>query len=450
MLQRYCIVIFMLLSAASHAQMAATYRPYGLAIGPSDFQLWDSLRQSIQTPTADVTRPNLPGVSGRNLELLQDAVARKYHKATDGSKLPIAQENLSRTTQSSLPRLRGIMSEAIFLDKNPDWNYVEKSNAPQNDVWAKMPNGRRGLRTGQVKYHFDGNPGSYARDMLEDHISGRFIVPDDHVAPLREYLRNNADRLQAKAAGFGHEVRCVSPSRVSSIGATASEIDSITRAAISEARIRRIPPYAFMGVMSALITAPTFVDWYQGNIEKPEAVTRLKRDGSVILVGVGTDQALKHLKGGLIRGTTRGNAIVACVALLVDTSLHAKQHGGIENAFHSPDFLISLGGNTGAVGGALLGTHWGAKGGAIIALALGQAGPQVAVPEEVATVPAGTVIGGIVGATFGGVVGQFGGASGTRWFLETFCPEKLFEQERVHVENVRDGVHQRISALQTI
>lgn len=40
----------------------------------------------------------------------------------------------------------------------------------------------------------------------------------------------------------------------------------------------------------------------------------------------------------------------------------------------------------------------GAAYGALLALTLGQLGPQIGTPEEVITMPAGAVIGGVVGA----------------------------------------------------
>ena len=450
MLARRVCVFFMLLSVVSRAQVAATYRPFGASLGPTPFQRWESIRQSIQPAVADGTRPVLPGVTSRNLELLQDAVARKYHRITSGSSLPIAREVLSRTTRNSLPKLRGIMAEAIFLDKNSDWNYVSKPNASQHDVYAKMPKGRPGLRTGQVKYHVRGDPATYARDMLKDYRSGSFFVPDDHVDDLRTYLRMQADKFRAEGNSAGAAAKYRDMNRVKGIGATATQIDKATQKAITEARILRVTPYAFMGVISALIVVPTGVDWYQGNIETPEALARLGRGGSAVLSGAIADQALKRWKGGLLRGTGRGNAIVACVVLIVDTSWQATQRGGIGSAVHSPDFLIDLGGGVTASGCALLGTHWGAKGGAVIALAAGQAGPQAGVPEEVVTVPIGAAIGGFAGGVFGGCVGYFGGAEGTRWFMVTFCPEKLYEQERLHVENIREDITQRIAVLQRI
>jgi len=64
-----------------------------------------------------------------------------------------------------------------------------------------------------------------------------------------------------------------------------------------------------------------------------------------------------------------------------------------------------------SVGGAKIGAIGGASIGAGVATALGQAGPQVATPEEVVTVPAGAAIGGTIGGISGGVTGGFAGGT---------------------------------------
>jgi hypothetical protein len=59
--------------------------------------------------------------------------------------------------------------------------------------------------------------------------------------------------------------------------------------------------------------------------------------------------------------------------------------------------------------GAKVGAWAGARIGAGIAAVAGQAGPQVATPEEIVTVPLGGAIGGIVGGIGGGIGGYFVG-----------------------------------------
>lgn len=83
------------------------------------------------------------------------------------------------------------------------------------------------------------------------------------------------------------------------------------------------------------------------------------------------------------------------------------------------DILASKFEAGGAIAGAISGAKMGAKGGAALALAVGQMGPQVAVPEELVTVPIASAIGGIGGAVVGGLTGAFGG-SGIDYIVDSF------------------------------
>lgn len=79
----------------------------------------------------------------------------------------------------------------------------------------------------------------------------------------------------------------------------------------------------------------------------------------------------------------------------------------------SREITRQVGGWTGAVVGGKYGAKGGAKIGVAIAAFAGQAGPQVATPEEIVTVPAGVIIGSIVGAIGGGIVGWIAGTKTT-------------------------------------
>lgn len=447
---RSALSLFLLSFCASTclAQYAvATYRPLG-ANQTTAYPRWDSVLQAISEPTAKGNRPVLPGVTGRNLELLQDAVARKYPRVTQGGSLPVARKVLASTPQENVPKLKGAMAEAIFLDKNPEWGYVAKPNASQHDVYAKMPNGGRGIRTGQVKFHISGDASMYARDMVKDYRSGSFLVPDDHVDQLRAYLKTEADRLRAAGDNVGAQARYRDMNRVKGIGASASEIDKATCQAIAEAKIVRAAPYVFVGVATTLLVAPTALDWYQDEISGREAAYRLTKGGSTVVSVFGADRALKLWKGGLLRGTVRGNVIVACVYLMVDTSWQVYEYGGITHALQNPEFLIHLGGDVSATACGLAGGYVGMKVGAIAGGAICTLIPK---PEAI---PVGAFIGGVVGGVVvgsaSGMAGYFGGSQGTRWVMETFCPEKLYEQERAYVQNVRAGIDGSIAALQAM
>lgn len=78
---------------------------------------------------------------------------------------------------------------------------------------------------------------------------------------------------------------------------------------------------------------------------------------------------------------------------------------------------------------------WGAKIGAAVPGVLGQLGPQVAIPEEVVTIPAGVVIGSAAAGTLCGIGGYFAGAKAAEttydWFFESLSKEEwlIFSEE---------------------
>lgn len=441
----FCL-LFILSYACYGQNPIAVYRPWG-ENQMTSYARWDSVRESLSSPTADGNRPVLPGVTGRNLELLQDAVARKQPNVTHGGSLTVARKVLAGTTDSSFQKLRGTMAEALFLDGHEEWGYVSKPNASQHDVYAKMQDGGPGVRTGQVKFHISGDPATYARDMVKDNVSGSFFVPDDHVDELRAYLKKEADRLRASGDNAEAAKLYRDRNRVKGIGATSTKIDNATRQAISEARVIRVAPYVYVGVATVLLVAPAAWDWYQGDIDGREAAYRLTRGGSAMASAIVADQALKQWKGGLLRGTLRGNVIVATVALIVDTSWEVYEYGGVANASQNPDFIIHLGGSISATACGLAGGYVGMIGGGKVGGLIGAfLGPE-AVPVCIFI---GGAAGGILVGSGAGIAGYFGGSKGTRWVMETYCPEKLYEQEHAYVQNLQKGIEDSITSLQRL
>lgn len=436
-------IFFLLCSVFSGQNLEAAYFPLG-ANQVSGFANWDAVREAAASPNADGRRPLLPGVNGRNLELLQDGIARKWNNKVPNGSLPAARIEVAKITPFRLPAIRGYMAEAIFLDKNPDWKYVGKSNATQHDVWAKMPNGGRGLLTGQVKFHMDGNSVRYAHDMVKDHRSGSFIVPDDHVDSLKAYLKSEADSLRIAGDNLGSEARFRDMTRVKELGSTSTQVDKTTRQAISEARVVRVAPYVFVGVATTLLAAPTVWDWYKGEIDGKKATYTLVKGSSTLLSGIITDQALKQWQGGIIRGSLRGNLITACAILMADTSWQMYEYGGIGTAMQNPEFKINLGSNISAtslgIAGAYVGAISGVKAGGAIGAFFGNAPMGAAI---------GGMGGGLVVGSVAGIAGYVGGSKGTRWALEKYSPEKLYVQERVYVSDIYYEIENSIAKLQT-
>lgn len=418
-----------------HSDLEA-YQPMGAWIDQSvaSFDHWESLRQMTSAPTVDGNRPALFGASGRNLELLQDAVARKYPRVTQGQQLTVARRVLASTPDSSFPKLRGYMAEAIFLDNHPDYGYIGKVNASQHDVYMKNPSGGPGIITGQVKFVMDGNPGTYARHMVNDHRSKHFFVPDDHIDSLRTFLRREGDRLYKEGKLEESQRYYRNMNRVKGIGATSAQVDSATRQAITEARFIRVAPYVFLGVAAVMTVGPTAAEWYRGDISVSEAAHRFGKGGSALLTGFAVDKALVLYRGGILRGTLRGNVLTAAAVLFVDTGWQIYERGGIYEAIQDPELLMRFGGDIGATTCALVGGSIGAQGGAAVGSSAG--GPLGSM--------IGGIAGGIIGGAASGLAGYYGGSTATRYFLKKFAPDVLYEEENRYVKMVLENISRDI------
>lgn len=110
----------------------------------------------------------------------------------------------------------------------------------------------------------------------------------------------------------------------------------------------------------------------------------------------------------------------ASVASSVFDVYHAESKGR--------EIARQAGGLAGAMALGRAGASAGIKAGGAIAAGLGQAGPQVATPEELVTVPAGVIIGGIIGGVGGGIVGSIAGTTITEtvydWIFESLEKEE--------------------------
>ena len=83
----------------------------------------------------------------------------------------------------------GWLFETYVKNRYETFVYVKKSTAPLNDLTGRLPDGR--FTNAQLKAHKSGNPKAYFKDMLKGY-NALFVIPDDHVAPLKNYLKNLA------------------------------------------------------------------------------------------------------------------------------------------------------------------------------------------------------------------------------------------------------------------
>ena len=102
--------------------------------------------------------------------------------------------------------------------------------------------------------------------------------------------------------------------------------------------------------------------------------------------------------------------VIAGAAMSVYDVYHAKNK--------AREITRQVSGWAGAIALAKYGAAGGTKLGATIAVVAGQLGPQVGLPEEMVTVPAGSLIGSAVGAVGGATIG---------WFVGTETSEVVFD-----------------------
>jgi hypothetical protein len=310
------------------------------------------------------------------------------------------------------------MAEALYLHKHPEWNYVRKPNAPQNDVWKQI-NAKGHKIGGQVKYkfHFERSAPRYFRDMQKDYRANRFIVPDDHVAPLRQYVE---DRYQvAKATGNVQlaERLAIQKQRITPLGYNSSEVVVKTNTAMRTAAAESYASYVSVGAGLALTVGQAGWAYSRGYMTFDQASYTAAKGAALVGAGMIADQALIHAGGELLRGTLHGNALVGLAIFVVDTSWSVAERGG-RAALQDPTFYSQLGGSASA-------------------LAVGTAVGMLATGFAAETGLFAPVIGTVAGA-ISGTVAYFAGAYATNEFMREFYPS-LYSSER-----------QRLLALATI
>jgi hypothetical protein len=379
---------------------------------------------SVRSLRADARPQLVEGLRTRHVEILQDALLRKHPRLLRNSAQK-ARELIPRRYSHNRSQLYGIMAEAMFIDRNPEWGYVQKPNASQHDVYRWMP-GRQTPSMGQIKFHISGRPAQYAWDMRNDHRSERFLIPDDHVAPTKAYLSRQAVRLQATGNTLAAQAAWRNWNRIDGLGATSGEIVSSTSSAQRAVLREKAASYQSLGAAIALSVGPTIWDWSQGRISSDSALSRSARPLSLLGVGVGSELLLQRLAGAGLRGGMRSHAIVGAVLFIADLGWTLNEHGW-RTAFYRAEFYEDA---AGSVSSLALGLSVGAY----AAAAASPGGPVVAGGA------------GIIAGTTAGAAGYFGGRSAARMILAWQWPELVQQQEREQIQAVRTRIENAINA----
>ena len=416
------------------------YRPLGQELSP--LALWQTTLQravvSSQPTPGSGSRPVLPGLRPVENELLVDALLRKQPRKLQGDPLraqqslrALAEKGLSPTQNRRLFPLYGEMAEALYLHRHPDWNYVRKPNAPQNDVW-KMINDRGHKIGGQVKYKFryEKSAPRYFRDMMSDYKASRFIIPDDHVGPLRQYIE--VKYQTAKAAGDLHlsERLAIQKQRVKPLGYDSSEVVSKTNQAIRTAATESYASYVSIGAGLALSIGQAGWAYSRGYMTFDQASHTAAKGVALIGSGMIADQVLVHAGGELLRGTLRGNALVGLAILVVDTSWSIAERGG-RAAFQDPSFYTQFGGS-------------------LSAITVGTAVGLLVTGYAIETGPIAAPIIGTVAGAVSGTAAFLAGSYATNEFMREFYPA-LYTSERKRLLAVATtAASERLSELQAV
>lgn len=360
------------------------------------------------------TRPQLAGVRHSDVELLEDALIRKRPQQLRG-RSDLARQAIVDTPET---HLRGYMAEAKFLERHPDWHYVRSPTASQHDVY-RWVDGQRPPYAGQIKYHDSGNPSLYVRDMVDDHRSPRFFVPDDHVESTKTHLRDAATR--ATAQGNSEEAQRLwrDYARLRPLGATSTEIRSATSEVRRYAARERYATYTSLGAASAIALAPVLADLVSGQISVDQARYYAARSLSLPVAGLLADRSLTQIGQGALRGTARGNVIVGSAVSVTELAWLLREYGGTD-ALYEPAFYEETAGLAGSLGLALTSGYY-------------ASGPAAATGLW-----APVVIGGTVLVT--GTLGYYGGKELARSMFELFAPELLRTREQLMLTATKDRV----------
>lgn len=422
------LVVWVVAQLPARGQVSV-YRPLGAAGVEPAYDRWNAARRALASSSPE-SRPNLPGLRSRGVEILTDAMLRKHPRLLKSNPAR-ARELILRRYSNSLPQLRGIMAEAVFVDRHPEWGYVRSPNATQHDVTRSGP-GQKGLGpvwwNGQIKFHMDGNPAKYAADMRSDYRAHRFFVPDDHAEPLKAYLKTRAEASESAGELLQSRALRRDYARVRPLGVTSLQIDRQTQIAARLILSERSATYASLGAVLAVALGDTAYDLMSGEISPDLAFYRASRGASMLGAAGATELALARVRQGAWRGSLRGNVVTGVVLTVVETGWLLHEHGW-RDAFYSPQFYERLVGGVGAVG-------------------LGLAGFSAGTALASETGPWAPLIGTGVGFATG-TLGYVGGQSASRIVIETFAPEMLRKHERTRIAAVKSHLEDELLKLRS-
>lgn len=423
-------MVFTSVAASANADQVKSYNPLFQYQKPGHhlpIASWSSnADQSTQAPS---TRPQLSGLWSRDVELLEDSLLRKHGRLLQDSNSKarkLIAQTYPRNTQSTA-RLRGFFAEAIYLDRHPDEHYVKKFNAKHNDVY-RMVNGVPDGAQIKTKVTFSGP--AYEIDMRKDYLAKRFIVPDNHVEPLRSHLTEQEQIYRIAGDIKNAEKTHRMLAKIRPLGATSQQLQSRLNSAYRTISRAESAGYVSLGTAAGLGLAPVLWKYANGETSDGTALYQTTKTLSLVNVGMTVDRGLTSYKSGALRGTVKGNVITGAAVFTIETAYLFYEHGGT-NALKQAGFWEEIGGS---VSSLTLGTIVGGY----VALWTAPLGVPV---QATSAITAGMT---------GGIGGYIGGKSATRKLLEDVAPEIALKAEKDSIAEVRNSLEMGKSRLLAI
>ena len=440
------IFSFLIILMTTQTVFAQTRSYSPLSTWKPSLSTWQTKRSFFERSSSiqQSARPVIHGLRPVSIELLQDALIKKHPKLLRNNprmaRQVIMGKYLGRGTIRSRingrNQLHGAMAEALFLQKNPDWKYVSKPNAPQNDVY-RFVTGKRTPLTGQIKFHISGNPTLYASDMLKDYSARHFYVPNDHVEDLRNLWLRRSESAKTIGDMIGAQRAAKKAGRVKPMGVHSQEVVAGTKQSYQIAAVENRMVYTSLAAGVALSLGQIGWNYAHGSLSADQASYHTSKAIALIGSGVAADATLILVRGGALRGTLKGNWIVGSAVLLVETSWNLYEQGGMA-AFRHPNFYEQLGGSISAIG---IGGASGFYSGLATTAAASETGP------------AAPFIGGAVGFAVGTIVGAIayvGGRTSTRWLIINGWPEWYQKSIQQQINAAREGIALKIASAKTL
>lgn len=406
-----CVVLSAALSCSASA------RVYDPVKSPSHFL---PTSRSVYVPVRESARPIVAGLRDEALELFEDSLRRKRPISVGNSRAAAHGAIVRTAWRDPMKRshMKGAMAEAMFLAKNPQWGYVASAQASQHDVYSWLE-GRRSPWTAQIKTHIASNPSVYANDMLTDHRSALFLVPDDHVAQLRSHWQERVTSLRSSGQPEAAAEAERQLARIRGLGFDTKSLDSSMMRAVRHASAEHYAGY--VSVASTLAFAIASMTWNTDG-SPPTSDQQLDQLGRATSLFTAERVATTYVRAGghellsvrtataqrgstLVAGSLRGSAIVGATIVATDSLYSLATQGG-SAVFRRHDFYSNLGGSVPSIGAGLI-------------------------AGEYVTGATANPIFGVTAAMAAGMIAYIGGSALAELALDKIDPEVLRVQERL-------------------